>query len=93
MKYKDEMLNIINGHLPSVKVYLYGSRARGDHSAASDIDIALDVGEKIDFGIIGNIKEALGESTIPFFVDVVDLKNVSSDMRDEILKDGVIWQT
>ena len=42
---------------------------------------------------IGMIKEAIEESQIPFFVDVVDFYSVSQEMREQIRKDGVLWNS
>lgn len=88
---KKSIIDIIIKHLPSVRIYLFGSRARGDNHATSDIDIALDAGKKIDEYILGEIREAIEESAIPFTVDVVDMYMISEDFRVRILKDGKIW--
>lgn len=93
MKDKDQhiIMDIIKKYLPTVRIYLFGSRARGDYAAESDIDIALDAGKKIDQYKLGQIKEEIEESTIPFTVDVVDLYNISEDFKKNILKDGKLW--
>lgn len=91
--YKKLLLNIIYEKLPDCRVYLFGSRARGTNHPGSDIDLALDAGAKIGMHIIGAIQEAIEESRIPFFVDVVDFHAVSSDMREQIRKDGILWNT
>lgn len=83
--------NIIKKHLPSVKIYLFGSRARGDYAPESDIDIALDAGKKIDLYELSLIKEEIEESSIPFTVDVVDLYNVSEEFKKNIVKDAKLW--
>lgn len=31
---------------PSFKIYLYGSRVRGDHRTTSDVDVCIDFGER-----------------------------------------------
>lgn len=85
------LIRIIKKHLPMVKIYLFGSRARGDNSPSSDIDIALDVGRKIDLYELSLIKEEIEESTIPFTVDFIDLYNISEDFKKNILKDGKLW--
>lgn len=90
-KYKVLLLSIIHDKLPSCHVYLFGSRARGTNYPGSDIDIALDTGSKINIRFIGDIKEAIEESSIPFFVDIVDFHAVSSEMREQIRKDGILW--
>lgn len=91
MNYKEELIAIIKKHIPQAKIYLFGSRARKTHHPGSDIDIALDAGIVLDRGIIGEIKEEIENSTIPFFVDIVDLQAVSEQMREQILKEGILW--
>ncbi len=88
---KEVIITIIKKHLPRTKIYLFGSRARGDASAESDFDIALDNQSKIDEEIVSLIKEDLEESTIPFTVDIVDLQHISQTLKNEILKDGKLW--
>ena len=86
------LLTIITKALPQAKVYLFGSRARGDNNPESDIDIAIDIETKIDSSVLSQIKEAVEESTIPFTVDIVDLHTVSDDFKKQILKDRKLCQ-
>ncbi|EKD48547.1 MAG: hypothetical protein ACD_64C00261G0006 [uncultured bacterium] len=89
--YKHELLSIIHRYLPGSKVYLFGSRARGTHQSGSDIDLAVDAGKKVGIDTILNIKAAIEETTIPLFVDVVDIHAVADDFKQEILKDALLW--
>jgi len=91
-EYKKSLLKIIRKHLPKASIYLYGSRARGDNASGSDVDLALDAGRSIDISTIGNIKEEIEESTIPLFVDVVDVYNSSPEFLAEIKKDWIKLQ-
>lgn len=91
VKYKNELIAIINKHLPDAKIYLFGSRARGTHNLGSDIDIAVDIGVPINWSALGALKEDIVESNIPLFVDIVDINNVSEDMKKQIKKDGILW--
>lgn len=68
------------------KVVLFGSRARGDNTERSDIDIAVYGGDFDAF--YWDIKEKV-HSLLMF--DVVEMDNsVSKDLIGEIQKDGVI---
>ena len=91
-KYKKIIIPIIRKYAPDAKIILYGSRARGDDRAGSDIDVALDVGEEIDRAVLSQILEALEESELPINFDIVDFHAISESMQKEILKDGVIWK-
>lgn len=90
-EYKSILLPIISKHVPGSKVYLFGSRARGEHREGADMDVAIDAGSHIDLKIILRIKRDIEESRIPIFVDVVDVHSVSNRMRKEIERDGIIW--
>jgi predicted nucleotidyltransferase len=83
-EYKKKLIEIIKKHLPKCKIYLYGSRSRGDHSMGSDIDLALDTGDKIDTLIIAKIKDDIENSTIPLFTDIIDLNNISQEFKAQI---------
>jgi uncharacterized protein len=91
MKYKQEFIKIIHKSLPKCKIYLFGSRARGSHSHGSDVDIAIDVNEKVEKNVVGVIREEIENSNIPYFVDIVDLNVVSEEMKKNILREGVLW--
>jgi len=90
--YQELIMNIIGAHAPGAKIILYGSRARNDWSEGSDIDVALDMGKKIDTNVLNAIINDIEESILPINFDIVDLHNVSEAMRQEILKDGIVWQ-
>ena len=90
-KYKELLIQIIKKHLPNTKIYLFGSRARGTNTPGADIDISVDAGEKINIRTISKIKYNIEETSIPFFVDVIDLNNIEKEIKEEILKDGILW--
>ncbi len=51
------------------EAYLYGSYARGDQSASSDIDLRFLCGRNIDFGQLSDIQKQL-ESALGTPVDI-----------------------
>ncbi len=78
--------------MPEAQIYLFGSRARQDFRQSSDIDIALNTGEMIDFGIMLEIKDVLNATNIPQKIDVVDMNLISKEMRAEIEAEGILWK-
>ena len=90
--YKKEILETIHKFLPTVRIYLFGSRARKTQKEGSDIDLALDIGSSIELSTILTIKEALSETTIPVFIDIVDIHAIPDYLKQEILKEGIIWE-
>lgn len=91
-RYKKILLEIIHQELPGCKVYLFGSRARNDYSVGSDIDIALDMGAQINSRKIYIIKDKIEETTIPLNVDLVDFYGTDGVFREEIEKEGILWE-
>lgn len=89
--YKEQLLTIIYKRLPGCRVYLFGSRARGDDVHGSDIDIALDAGNAISRDILLNIGIDIDETTIPMKVDVIDLYTASDELKKDIMREGILW--
>jgi len=89
---KDKIIALISALVPEAKIYLFGSRARGKHSQWSDIDLALDSGEKISSSVIGEVLSVLAGTDIINKIEVVDVYSVSDDMRESILEERVIWK-
>ena len=68
------------------KVILFGSRARGDYTRSSDIDLAVVGGDVVSFSV--DVEEIV--STLLTF-DVVDLtSNVSESLLKSIREEGVV---
>ena len=72
-----------------VKVYLFGSRARGDNSPYSDVDIAfeseVDIRKELTL-----LREVVEESSLPYKVDLVDLKKAPY-LRETVEREGIRW--
>jgi predicted nucleotidyltransferase len=74
-----------------VKVYLFGSWARGNPSRHSDIDVAVDPIEPLPPGTLATLRERLEESHIPYRVEVVDLSATDRVFREAVIRQGVAW--
>lgn len=72
------------------RVYLIGSHARGTWNRYSDIDVAIDPARPLPPLVYSDIVEALEESTIPYFVDVIDVGRFP-DMAERARTEGVEW--
>jgi predicted nucleotidyltransferase len=73
-------------------VYLFGSHARGQVRHASDIDVAVLPRQELPIGFLAELAEQIEESTIPYNVDLVDLRDVSPAFRDAVLRTGIKWR-
>lgn len=83
------VLEGLRGH--DARVFLFGSRARGDERATSDIDVAVLPLTPLERGVIAAIRDELAESHVPFVVDLVDLSETSPALRERALEEGVEW--
>src|SRR5579872_3121587 len=75
-----------------VKVYLFGSRAKGKVHQASDVDIAILPLGSLPKDFFSVLKEKIEESAIPYKVDVIDLSQVDKKFREKILAEGIEWK-
>lgn len=89
---QDLIIKLLTVLFPDAKIYLFGSRARGTHTERSDIDIAIDLGNKMDIGDLAIACNVLEGLNIPQKIDVVDVYRASEDMKKQILKDGILWK-
>ncbi len=72
-----------------VEIYLFGSRARNESSAFSDVDIGFISRDDIrkDIAIL---REAIEESHLPYKVDLVDL-STDKGLLEIVMKEGKRW--
>lgn len=91
---KQRDMDILNGIFSKTKglekAYMFGSRAMGNYSKGSDIDIAL-FGKSLNLRIITRIRSLLNqELPIPFHVDIIDYKKISNNnLKKHIDEHGI----
>lgn len=73
------------------KIYLFGSRARGDHQERSDIDIAVDCAGATndDWNLIIDLVD---KAPTLFKIDCVRFDSLSdtNKLKEAILRDGIV---
>ena len=74
-----------------VRIYLFGSWARGEAKRSSDVDIAIESREDMSF-LIGEFREALENSCIVYNVDVVDMNFAAESLCKKIREEGIEWK-
>jgi uncharacterized protein len=72
----------------SYKVVVFGSRATGKARKYSDVDLALFGADKISLRVASRLAEAFEDSSLPYNVDIIDAKNVSSSILVQIEQQG-----
>lgn len=92
-KTKEKIIAIISALLPQAKIYLFGSRARKTNSQSSDIDIAIDAGKELRRADVDEIVSVFAATNIMERIDVVDVHQVSKEMRESIAEEGILWKS
>jgi predicted nucleotidyltransferase len=73
-------------------VWLFGSCARGEVRHPDDIDVAIFPRGDFPGSFFAKLASELEESTIPYDVDLVDLREAGPALRDEVLWTGIRWR-
>ncbi|MEI6397482.1 MAG: nucleotidyltransferase domain-containing protein [Pseudomonadota bacterium] len=71
------------------KVWIFGSRARGDHSGFSDVDLMVEATTEIS-NVLGQVSETIIESNFPYKVDIVDLRDFAAEYRSNFEREKVL---
>lgn len=69
-------------------VWVFGSRARGDHQEYSDLDLMVSARDDIA-AHVSKIQEVLEQENFPFTVDIVESKNFAESYQDSFDRDKV----
>ena len=74
--------DILREHLPAgVKVWVFGSRANWTTKDSSDLDLALESESRLNHKLLGALKDAFEDSTLPYTVDIVDQNRIGDSFR------------
>jgi predicted nucleotidyltransferase len=71
------------------RVWIFGSRARGDQKKFSDLDVLFEESNPISLVELSKIREELEESELPIKVDLVAVKDLAESYRASVMKDRV----
>ena len=79
-----EIKNILQNFIDfkKSKVFIFGSRAKGESRKFSDYDIGIIGRKSLGLKKISLIKGELEESDLPYRVDVVDFSTVSKNFKN-----------
>lgn len=91
IKHKEKIVAIVHIFLPQAKVYLFGSFARGDNIRGSDIDIAIDAGEKIPLLVLSQIDSMVDVLNLHQRADISDFNRLPKAIQDDVLNEGIEW--
>jgi uncharacterized protein len=94
-----DALRILKAHEPELRrrgvthAAVFGSVARGEANATSDLDVLIDLDPERPIGLYAAIKlyiaELFGADSLDGPVDIVSRANLKSRLRGNILRDAV----
>ena len=84
-KQLKEIIQIFSSYQEIDEAILFGSRAKGTHKEASDVDIAIK-GKNITYSFAAKLKSHLEDDTnLPYFFDIIAYKTITSkELKEHI---------
>lgn len=77
--------------IKGASIWVFGSRARGDHSKFSDLDLMVECEDDVS-ACVSRIQETLETGNFPFKVDIVLSKDFAESYRESFAADKVEFQ-
>jgi uncharacterized protein len=74
------------------EVWLFGSCASDEAKQASDVDVGVLPRAPVPQRVFADLVVDLEESTVPYDVDLVDLRHVTPEFRAEVQRTGIPWR-
>lgn len=81
---------ILQEHVPNLEVWAFGSRAKWNAKAFSDLDLAIITDEPLPLDTSAALSEAFSDSDLPWKVDVVDWASVGDGFKQVIERVKVV---
>ncbi|MFH1233704.1 MAG: nucleotidyltransferase domain-containing protein [Patescibacteria group bacterium] len=73
----------------NLKFFIFGSSLIKEHFG--DLDLGV-MGEAKDQNLT-KLKEEFANSSLPYFVDIINFNKVSDEFRDNVLNNKILWIT
>ncbi|MFM2344244.1 MAG: hypothetical protein RLZZ210_854 [Pseudomonadota bacterium] len=81
---------ILTKYLPKTcKIWVFGSRAKNKTRFNSDLDLAIEDVEQLTKKQIYDLEQAFIESTLPYEVDIIDMKNISDSFKKIVQEEAI----
>lgn len=78
-------------HLPCARVWLFGSRARGEAMRRSDFDLAVELGRHGEADLRAFEEAIRVDPEIIYPVDVLNFASAPESLRSKIRGEGISW--
>ncbi len=87
-EYLKELKDIFTKYCPKAEIWAYGSRVKNDCHSGSDLDLVVKSFNE-DNKHLGELKDLLNDSDIPFLIDIQDFEKLPKSFQDEIKKEYI----
>lgn len=87
-EYLKELKDIFTKYCPKAEIWAYGSRVKNDCHSGSDLDLVVKSFNE-DNKHLGELKDLLNDSDIPFLMDIQDFEKLPKYFQDEIKKEYI----
>lgn len=90
---KEKYLNLISEMIiktskdQNLKFFIFGSSLKKKHFG----DVDLGVVGKIEKQKIRELKEDFENSTLPYFVDIINFNEVSTEFKNNVFNNDILW--
>lgn len=89
-KIINDVVYVLVEKLQPEKILLFGSRAKGENKPYSDIDLAVELKQNVDFRLKRKIKELVEDISGIYSVDIVYLNECSENFKNIVYETGKV---
>lgn len=87
----ETIIEILSKYSSISCVRIFGSRAKGNYKTGSDIDLAI-MNDGFSTDDLMRIQADFAESSLPFFVDIINYQTISHpELKEHIDRAGIIF--
>ena len=87
----DKINSVFEKHPEIEKVIIYGSRAKGNYRAGSDIDLTL-IGNNLEHNLAGTVNSEIDDLNTPYLFDVSVFGKLNSpSLKEHINRVGKVF--
>ncbi len=90
LPFLHQLINMAKRYIDPDKIVIFGSRARGDHSQRSDVDIGFYLARNDHPNWSRFVLDAEDELKTLLEMDLVDVTSASEDLKKSIMTEGVV---
>ncbi len=85
----NQIVELLTSNRKVKSIFLFGSRAKGNHSPGSDVDLALK-GNDLEMSDLIEMKVLLDQTSLPYKIDLIIYERITEPMlKDNIDRVGI----